>query len=199
MNTFETLSDAAIRYYQFNQQGRHYHNYAHAIQVLEHVGKDASLAVRIAAIWHDAIYIPRGHVNEQASSDALTYEWIENKITENIPVLHAANKLIEGTVVANHLRTTALDADTDLALLLDADLASLGAPYHVFVANQANIILENGGDPGKKESRVLCGNFLNAFLTCRPYIYHTATFREKYESAAKDNIQKYVKTHGSAE
>jgi len=199
MNAFEILADAAIRYYQFNQHGRPYHNYAHAMHVLNHVGQDASLSVRIAAVWHDAVYIPRGHVNEQASSDALTYEWIENKIAENIPVLHAANKLIEGTVVANHLRTTALDADSDMALLLDADLASLGAPYDVFVGNQANIILENGGDPDKKESRILCGNFLNAFLTCRPYIYHTAAFREKYESAAKDNIRKYVKSHGSAE
>lgn len=199
MNTFDILKDAARPYYDFNENGRPYHNWDHAINVLNYVGWDASMSVQIAALWHDAIYIPRGHVNEMASSNALTYEWIQHKIPDHIPILHAANKLIEGTTVDNHLRRDALDPTSDLALLLDADLASLAAPYSVFVKNQANIIIENGGDPDKMESRVLCGNFLQAFLTCRPFIYHTDHFRDMFEPYAKENINKYISTKGSTE
>lgn len=197
MHTLDILEKAARPYYDFNEDGRPYHNWDHAVKVLNHVGYDASLSVQIAAMWHDAIYIPRGRVNEMASSNALTYEWVKNGIKDHIPILHAANKLIECTTVDNHLRTTALDPVSDLALLLDADLAALAAPYDVFVNNQANIIMENGGDPDKKESRVLCGNFLEAFLTCRPFIYHTDHFREMFEPHAKENINKYIATKGS--
>ena len=199
MNTYDILNAAARSYYDFNEDGRPYHNWDHAVSVIRYVGSDANLSVMLAAMWHDAIYIPRGKANEQASSDALTYEWIKNGITEYIPILHAANKLIESTTVDNHLRKDALDPKSDLALLLDADLSSLGAPYDVFVNNQSNIILENGGDPNKMESRVLCGNFLQAFLTCRPFIYHTDHFRDMFESHANENITKYIATKGSTE
>ncbi len=195
----ERLRFAAQAYYNFNYLGRNYHNLDHADRVWKELGPHASLAAQIAAIWHDAIYIPRGKANEQASSDALTYEWVRMNIALDIPVLHAANKLIEGTTVSNHLRTDPVESSSDLALLLDADLASLADDYEMFVNNQANIILENGGDPTRMEARVMCGNFLGAFLTCRPFIYHTDKGRNEHEYKAKDNIRRYIDTKGGNE
>lgn len=183
------LTIRASSYYRFNKENRHYHNWDHAGRVLFEVDEDDR--VKLAALWHDAIYIPGSKVNEEASADALLYEWKSLGIKANTDIVYDACALIRSTTVDWHLSkyeiTNAIHAE-----LMDADLVSLADPYIQFQENQANIILENGGDPEDFESRAKCADFLKNFLTVREYIYHTDKFRALHEEKAKQNIKRYV-------
>lgn len=192
----------AEQLYNYDKEIKHYHNWNHALRVIETTSLIMSAeypdeyhySIHLAAMYHDAIYIPKAPngINELASSASLSHAWNYLNINDNIPTLHRANKLIEATTVNHHLMQNNLLDNKPLQILLDADLNSLADPYDDFCETQSRIILENHGDPTKKESRILCSNFLSTFLTCRPNIYHTKTARSWYEAAAKKNIKQYI-------
>lgn len=179
------LHESARRHYEHFQNA--YHSYGHACEVYKVVAdNDAKWAVQLAAVWHDAIYIPGAPngINEEMSAWALTQAWTDHS---NLPVLHEACRLIGGTSVDNHLMRVNLPM-CGQALLLDADLFSLASNYDEFVARQSLIHLENRLQPNTKGSRSRTANFLSVFLNVRPNIYHVLT---QYEQKARENIQRY--------
>lgn len=191
------LCNEAAPYYVFNAGGRPYHNGNHAMQVLDNckliVGeKMPSDSLMLAALWHDAVYIPGAPngTNEDASAAALDYAWRCGMIDEPIEILTTARHLIGETRVSNHLSSRNIDIVNDLAILLDADLASLAAPYEEFFDNQENIFGENLGF--NQEHQAKQREFIARFLTCRPNIYHTQRARELWEDAARANIKQFV-------
>jgi predicted metal-dependent HD superfamily phosphohydrolase len=171
------LTLQAIKYYNFAENK--YHNFEHALGVYETVkvwGCDT--AMQLAAIWHDAVYIPgaRDGLNEDMSAQALTHAWIRSDCKGDIPTLHKACRLICETKVSNHLLRRNIGEGADgIGYLLDADLASLAGTYEQFTQNQINIQIENNLNPNTKGSRSRTGNFLSTFLTCRPSIYRKGT------------------------
>lgn len=190
------LGNAAVGYYNFNSGNRYYHNIHHALRVSSLVSWHDSTALKIAALWHDAIYIPGSSVNEIASADALRYEWKKLAIENDTEILNTACFLITETTVNNHLRSSRIEGSYErqelTAILLDADLRSLADPYIDFRTNQDNIIRENGGNPFVREDNRKCAEFLSKFLTCREYIYHTDIDRELHETNARQNITRYM-------
>lgn len=204
MNT-NTLVDellaTAKKYYEVNAEICEYHNYAHAMQVLAAVNiladHNPSMALTLAATWHDAVYHPGAahDSNEQCSSAALANVAIRLNKTAPLPqsVKDAVNKaqdLIEYTSVKYHLHKVRIK--DELAILLDADLSSLATTnYDAFVAQQGRIIRENDGSvPGGHKASA---EFLVKFLACRECIYHTDKARNMWEQQARDNIQRWCR------
>lgn len=183
-------------YYMVNAELRKYHSAAHAFNVVQGVNEltdhNPSVALIIAALWHDAVYFPNAgsDANERCSSAALGIE--ARKIARSVELskdlkdaVNDAQEMIENTAVKYHLHDRQIGGE--LAILLDADLASLAASAGQFYNNQLNIIIENGGEVNAVNCKK-SAEFLRQFLRCRPYIYHTDKGRELWETKARDNI-----------
>jgi predicted metal-dependent HD superfamily phosphohydrolase len=165
-------------------------------------GYDPSLALLIAAQWHDAVYFPNAgsDANERCSSAALgiaAHELARSVefTQEQKDAVNKAQDLIENTHIAVHLRRDFEGPiKGELAILLDANLASLASDWDKFAELQSNIIRENSGtvpdDFGNS------AKFLVSFLRCRKFIYHTAKGRELWEDKAKANITRWCTENG---
>ncbi len=131
------------------------------------------------AIWfHDAVYIPGRPDNEEASAalagHALSEGGVEPAIRERVRALVLAT------------RHTASPHGTDARLLADIDLVILGAdPYRFGIYDRA--IRREFQTLSDTEYRTGRAAVLRWFLA-RPSIYHTDTFRERYEATARANI-----------
>lgn len=196
---FDILMSKAEEYYRHMEKSKFYHNYEHALFVVEMVKKlttSPSHALLLAAMYHDAVYIPKAgsDANERCSAALLEniydkyrrLELRDHEVNENI--INHATDLIRNTHVTNHLSSIRLEGD--LAILLDADLSSLAVDYLSFRTNQNRIIIENYGIVERDNQK--SKEFLKQFLTCREFIYHTDKAREIFESQARKNIQQYI-------
>jgi predicted metal-dependent HD superfamily phosphohydrolase len=78
----------------------------------------------------------------------------------------------------------------DAKLLVDIDLPILGAPEEIFNQYEKGIRFEYKRVPGflYKRKRAL---LLNSFLS-RPYIYLMDEFRKRYESPARQNLERSI-------
>lgn len=201
---FRKLSDLAESYYA--RQKCEYHNFEHAknvVAVVKFLMQRPSDALLLAALWHDAVYIPRAKndANEYASSAVLNYEFEKLRKAgvsdlEDEEMVGAACGMIERTRLSVHLMHIEFwdcqpgGKNESSAILLDADLSSLAAPYEVFVQNQRNIILENFADVNKA-SHVASANFLSGLAMVRRKIFHTPIARSAFEDLAQANIERY--------
>jgi len=204
MTTFQKLSDQAEIYYWRSK--REYHNYGHAknvAAVVKTLKQNPSDALVLAALWHDAVYFPQAKesANEYASAAALNYEFQQLRkdgVTkpEDEKMVSDACYMIERTRVSVHLIPIELwdcqpgEKKEELAILLDADLSSLASPYHDFVLNQRNIILENYAEVNAA-SHIVSANFLSGLASARQKIFHTKAGRSYFEELAQSNIKRY--------
>jgi len=174
---------------------RRYHTATHLMWVLRHVddlaarldqavGTQLDLdTVRAAALFHDAVYDPRSSTNE-ADSAVLAAQvladmgWAPQRIER---VQH----LIEAT--ASHLGTAAAPPDgVDVDILLDADLAILGAEPNDYRAYVAGVRTEYGhldASTWRAGRSAVLRDFLD-----RPTIFRTAAMRTDRERRARANL-----------
>lgn len=162
---------------------RHYHALQHLGECLAHAEAVRSLAqqpgeVEIALWFHDAIYDPRGKDNEARSAD-----WACQALA-----LAGADEAVQQRVRALIMATChdAVPTDDDARLLVDIDLAILGAGPARFAEYDQQVRAEYRWVPGwiyrSKRKEVLAG-----FLA-RPAIYSTKWFRERLEVRARENL-----------
>lgn len=167
----------------YREAGRAYHNLLHLSACLRHFDAVASQLAAPAeielALWcHDVIYDPRRQDNEAASA-----AWASDLLT----AAHAAPPLI--TRISDLILLTRHhepSIDGDAALLLDIDLAILGAPQPRFDEYERQIRQEYHWVPWP----TYCTRrraVLQAFLD-RPTLYQTAIFQGQFESAARANL-----------
>ncbi len=141
----------------------------------------APIAIELAIWFHDVIYNPQAHDNEERSADFAT---------EKLAGLGVADSLIHE--VRHLILATKHNAEVtgDAALLTDIDLAILGKPDDEFDRYDAAIRQEYSWVPDDLyrvgRSRVLQG-FLN-----RPSIYQTEFFGNRYEVQARINLQRAI-------
>lgn len=171
----QAYDDLARRY---GEAGRFYHTLEHVAAVLDGVEALAAHAanpntVRLAAWLHDAVYDTRAQDNEERSAD-LAVALCERL---HVPVGAAVHALILRT------KTHAADDDPDAQVLLDADLAVLGASPSVYAAYAAAIRREYAWVP---EDRYREGRrrVLSQFLS-RPRLFH---FLIEREAPARRNL-----------
>lgn len=161
----------------YAEPGRYYHTLDHVLAVLDTVESLASHArnlnaVKLAAWLHDVIYDSKASVNEERSA-----EYAERLCHElSIP---------EGQRVAALIRKTKTHEadDVDAQVLLDADLAILGASDADYQAYAENIRREYAWVSEHEYRKGRC-HVLERFLT-RPRIFHLLTH---FEAPARLNL-----------
>ena len=163
---------------------RAYHTLAHIAAVLDTLdtlrGEAADWpALQLAAWFHDVVYDPRREDNE-AQSAAVATRTLGGLGLPPALVDHVA-ALIRQT--QTHIPDP---GDPDAPLLLDADLAVLGAAPAAYAAYAAAIRQEYAWVP---EDRYRAGRaaVLRRFLQ-RPRIYHSAPLFSALEAAARRNL-----------
>jgi len=158
--------------------GRFYHTLDHIQNVLRTVESLGSYtrnrnAVKLAAWLHDVIYDSRASDNEDRSAD------YAKRLCEKLSIP-------EGRLVAALIRKTKThdaDGDADAQVLIDADLAILGANEPAYRLYAEQIRQEYAWVP-EPEYRMGRRQILERFLT-RPKIFH---FLSHLEAAALRNI-----------
>lgn len=168
----------------YSEPQRHYHTLQHLAECLQLQSESAHLAQRPAeiaiALWfHDAVYDVKAHDNEARSAD-----WA-------VTALQAAGVSAEVQARAHALimatEHTAAPLTGDAALLVDIDLAILGAAPARFAEYEWQIRQEYAWVPEdvfvEKRRAVLQG-----FLA-RLQIYSTAFFQQQRAAQARSNVQ----------
>ncbi|WP_277373999.1 N-methyl-D-aspartate receptor NMDAR2C subunit [Pseudomonas sp. AA-38] len=175
------LFEQLVRAYEEPQ--RHYHSLQHLSECLGHFEQARHLAqqpgeVAIALWFHDAIYDVRGKDNERRSAD-----WaIETLAAAQADQATLAR--VEQLIMAT--RHDATPSAADEQLLVDIDLAILGAAPERFAEYDAQVRAEYAWVPGWVY-RMKRRSVLKGFLA-RPRLYNTQHFRQRYEAQARINL-----------
>ena len=172
----------------YSERQRHYHTLQHLRECLAHFDAAAALARRPAevelALWfHDAVYQPQAADNEERSA-----QWARDSVLAagcGEDVAQRVHDLVMATK-----QHTAAPGDADAALLLDVDLAILGALPTRFDEYERQIRAEYAHvEPQAwraRRARVL-GGFLQ-----RPRLYLTDVFHDTLAARARANLQRSV-------
>lgn len=173
----------------YEDPARRYHNINHIESMLDNLDLSVHLQlvkhpVRVRnAIWfHDAVYDATRTDNEIQSSALWMRKMTPLLVDEP---LQWGKRAILATI--EHLPND----DPDIQLLLDLDLASLGASWEVFQANTQAIRREYShvSDEDFRKGRL---DFLEGMLA-RRQIYGTKYWHEKLEQKAIENLEKAIK------
>lgn len=162
---------------------RFYHNEQHLSECLHHFDSAAHLMprrheVELALYFHDAVYDAR-----RADNEARSAAWAQQAIAK------ARLPDMLGAYVATLILLTdhsAPPVDEESALLLDIDLAILGAEPVRFAQYCAQIRQEYAWVPWpiyRQKRAAVLRHFLD-----RPSIYYSKHFREQFEGRARSNL-----------
>jgi len=168
----------------YAEPGRHYHTLQHLAECLELFDRVAHLANRpgeaaIALWFHDAVYLPPAKDNEARSADwagaALREAGAGEDVCERVWALIMAT--------AHH----AAPGDTDACLVVDIDLAILGADAARFAEYEEQVRAEYAAVPidlFRQKRAELLARFLE-----RPAIYQTPKLHARFENQARANLR----------
>ena len=171
----------------YEHPSRTYHNLQHIHSMREKLTESERFAENphriLLAIWfHDIVYDAKRTDNELKSAEF----WIR-KMTPYLleDPLQWGKMAILATI--DHYP----NPDSDIQLLLDLDLASLGASWETFQENSEQICQEYGHVPDDifREGRK---TFLTKMLE-RPRLYGTEYWHNLLEKQARENMEKAIK------
>jgi predicted metal-dependent HD superfamily phosphohydrolase len=175
------LRDALLARYA--EPWRHYHTRQHLAECLvlfdEFAGLAAEKGAMELALWfHDAVYDIPGRDNEARSA-----AWAREALAA--AGAHAASpERVRELVLAT--RHDAAPAGGDAALVVDIDLAILGAAPERFLEYEQQIRAEYAYVPRflfRRKRRAILQGFLD-----RPAIFTTPALRQRFEAAARRNL-----------
>lgn len=171
----------------YNSPPRAYHNWTHiqcCLFELDALNLPDDLALRVAILFHDAIYDPKASDNEQQSAD------LAKKILQS---QNHTDDFIQ-TVQSLILDTTHQSPPSTQQgqFIVDIDLSILGKDLKTYAFYALAIQYEYSFVPPAQfvQGR---SQFLQKLLA-RPRIYHTPHFHSRYESPARANIQNELST-----
>jgi predicted metal-dependent HD superfamily phosphohydrolase len=187
----EAVFEQLVRHYAVAD--RAYHNLGHVASVLQWIETLQGCAacpdaVRLAGWFHDVIYDPRLSDNEERSADyagtALAELSVDPGLAKNVERLILLTKTHE---VEPH--------DRDGEVLLDADLAILGAPAAEY-AEYARAIRQEYAwvpeDAYRSGRRAVLERFLQ-----RPRLFHTPPLLATREATARSNLRAELRDLGA--
>lgn len=168
---------------RYREPHRSYHTTQHLSECLAHfrlLRDEAEFPAEIEiALWfHDAIYDTRGNDNEKRSAD-----WARDALLAS-GVAQAKAERVHALVMATEHR--AEPSSNDAQILVDVDLAILGAPRERFEEYERQVRDEYRWVPDSRyasERRKVLEHFAT-----RPRIFHTTEFYRRFEAAARHNI-----------
>ncbi len=172
---------------KYTEPHRHYHTAAHIAACLRHFDTVRNylsdpLAVERAIWFHDAVYDTHRIDNESASAEFAAAALASLGVPPD--GIAAVRRLI---LVTAH---PSVPQTTDEQFMVDIDLAILGSSPAEFAAYERQIRQEYKWVPQiifRRKRKKLLQSFLQ-----QPSIYHTDYFREKFESAARENLSRAV-------
>jgi len=179
------LRDALLQ--RYSEPHRHYHTLEHLDACLRHCVLLCPLAehpheITLALWFHDAIYDIGAPDNELRSAD-----WARAALLDAGADPQLAARVHDLVMATRH---DAAPRSRDQEILLDADLAILGAPPAVFDAYERQIHAEYHAVP-MASRRVTRRRILQGFLD-RPRIYHTPLFLQQREAQARANLARSI-------
>ncbi len=177
------LLDAVLA--RHREPHRRYHTLTHVMWVLRHINMLVAAdepttdeaAVRLAALWHDAVYNSAATDNEARS--ALLARAAAAELGWALPRQLLVERLVLAT--AGHQ-----PVDADEAMLVDADLAILGASaqdYSVYVTGVRSEYAHVSDDAWRTGRTAVLTGFL-----AQPHLFTTVTMRIQREARARVNI-----------
>jgi predicted metal-dependent HD superfamily phosphohydrolase len=177
---------------------RRYHDVRHVCWVLRHVDELTSAeptgdlaAIVVAACFHDAVYDPRSSANEAASARLARRElaelgWPPPRIDAVADMIEATATHVSGDDTQHAHAAHCAAAASDVAVLLDADLAVLGAPPSAYAAYVNGVRAEYAhlDDVAWRTGRAAV---VRALLD-RPTRYLTPTGSSRWDARARANL-----------
>ena len=170
---------------RYAEPHRAYHTLGHVAHCLDEFDAARALtrdavSVEMALWYHDAVYDPRAKDNEERSAE------LASRVAVDMGLPAA-----KGLRVADLIRVSThagLAPDPDAQLFADVDLSILGQPEGTFAEYERQVRVEYAWvpEPAFRSGRAA---ILKAFLD-RPSIYGTPFFRDKYEAAARRNLER---------
>ncbi len=184
-----SLRDRLIACY--NEPHRRYHTLQHlheCIQILDPLLAIAAYPgeVEVALWFHDAVYRVQNQDNEIQSAC-----WAKQVVLASGAAVEVAAR-IEALVLAT--RHAVLPASIDECVLVDVDLAILGASPTRFEEYEHQIREEYGSVPDEifhRKRKALLSEFLD-----RPVIFNTQPVRDRLETQARDNLRRSIAEMG---
>ena len=185
------LSQLLARY---SEPHRKYHTLQHLGECVSHFEAAASLSAHagevVLALWfHDAIYDLRSSQNEVQSA-----EWARTALLSAGVPSEAAERVHALVLVTRH---SVLPVTPDERLLVDIDLAILGAPESRFAEYETQVRQEYSWVPSfvfRFKRKAILAEFL-----ARRSIYSTAHFHAQLESQARANLAHTIKLFGGSQ
>ena len=169
---------------RYAEPHRAYHTLQHLAECLALFEEMRHLArhpaeIEVALWFHDAIYDVHRHDNEAQSAD-----WARRALLDAGASADAGERVAALVLATRH---SVAPATPDEQLLVDIDLAILGAASVRFAEYEAQIGVEYGHVPrplfNQKRGEILAG-----FLA-RPMLYATPALRTRFEAAARRNLR----------
>ena len=176
---------------RYSARNRHYHNLNHLESMFHLYDRhretlQAPEVVAHSIFWHDTIYKVSRKDNELQSAK------LSAQILPGMGVAAAVISQVEVFIEATKSHLLSANSHPDLAWLLDFDLAILGAEwgdYEIYtkqIRKEYRIYPDLLYRPGRLK---VLAHFLK-----REHLFHTETFRQKYESRARMNLAREMDT-----
>lgn len=172
---------------RYGETHRRYHTLDHLDACLRHLPALRGLAAQpheiALALWfHDAIYDIGASDNEGRSAN-----WAAQALQSAAVDTQAVQRVVALILVTRH---DAAPATVDEQLMLDVDLAILGAPIAVFDGYEHQVRAEYSAVP-EPLFRANRRRILQGFLA-RERIYHSAPFHGRLEMQARQNLARSI-------
>lgn len=173
----------------YSEQHRSYHTAAHiqdCLNLLDWAAPQiASPDIIEIALWfHDAVYDPHAHDNEEQSAG-----WAESFLADH-GASFALSRQVHALIMAT--RHTVLPKKQDAIWMVDIDLSILGSEAEAYDGFEAAIRHEYNW-VAEDIFRRKRASILRAFLE-RPRLYTTDTFHERFEKPARSNLERALNT-----
>ena len=179
---------------RYCQPWRRYHTLDHVAAVLATIDEllesepvDDAEAVQLAGWLHDIVYDPTRSDNEVQS--AVYARRALSVIRVPVAITDETARLIELT--AGH---EVASGDRNAMVLVDADLAILGAPpdeYDRYAAGIRDEYAHVGDDAFRSGRRAVLEPFL-----ARPRLFRTDTAHERFDAPARENLRREIRALG---
>ncbi|MBX9583055.1 MAG: hypothetical protein K2X87_22340 [Gemmataceae bacterium] len=171
----------------YSAPDRHYHNLEHVADMLRVVSRlvglaDDPSALQLAVWFHDAVYDPRARDNEDRSAELAAD--LLGPVGVPRSDLERVGRLVRATA---HLAGSEPAGDRETAVLLDADLAILGASPERYQRYAAAIRREYAWVPDA-DYRAGRARVIEHFLA-RPRLFRTDLMAAEGEAAARANLR----------
>jgi predicted metal-dependent HD superfamily phosphohydrolase len=175
---------------RYHEPHRSYHTLQHLAECLNHLSNARSLTtnpaeIEIALWFHDAVYDPHQHDNEEQSA-----RWAV-QVVQGMSLSADTGERMRSLILAT--QHNAIPQTLDAKILVDIDLAILGASEKRFNLYEKQVRQEYYWVP-EDEFWTVRRQILDRFLA-RPTIYNTDYFQEHFEQQARANLLQSIASH----